>query len=209
MCAPTKDLAKLAVIAAAAYATGGTSLTATTAASTATTATSAVNWSGMFSTLSNVVKVAAPLMGAAGSIYSGVIQANILKSKANFVDYSVTMDMEASALRKIKRERQMRAALATQYAKWGTTGVTVEGTPTDVLSETSAKFAEDQFIDDFNTSQKIYGKQISAEQLRVEAQGAILGGVTKAVTTLGMRGTTPTPKTSIFTEIPMGQGETF
>ena len=215
MCAPTKDLAKIAIIAGAAYATGGLSLggttaaTASTAATTAGTASSAFNWSGMFSTLSNAVRIAAPVIGVAGSVYGGVLQANILKSKANFVDYSITMDTEAAALRRVQRERQRRAALATQYAKFGLTGVTVEGTPTDVLAQTSAKFAEDQFIDTFNTAQGIYSKQISASQLRQEAQAAQLGGIVNAANTLAMRGFTPKEKPSIFTEIPMGQGETF
>ena len=124
--------------------------------------------------------------------------------------------MEASALRKVKRARQARQALATQYAKFGLTGVTVEGTPTDVLAETSAKFAEDQFIDDFNTAQGIYSKEISAGQLRAEADAAILGGVVKAGLVVAERGflpnktpTTPKTKPSIFTEIPMGQGDPF
>jgi hypothetical protein len=213
MCAPTKDLVKIAVLAGAAYATGGISLgaTATTATTAATTATTAASSSGMFSTIANVIKIGAPILGAAGNIYSGMIQSNMLKAKANFVDFSIGMDAEASALRKIQRARNMRATIESQKAKYGVSGITLEGTPTDILSETSAKFAEDQFIDDFNTSQKMYGKQISAGQLRTEAQAAVLGGVTTAATTLAMRGFSPsaTPKPSIFTQIPMGTGETF
>lgn len=222
MCAPTKDLAKIAIIAGAAYATGGLSLgastagtaaTASTAATTAGTASSAFNWSGMFQTLQSFAKVATPVLGAVGSIYSGYLNANILKSKANFVDYSVITTTEAAALRKVKRQREMRAALAAQYAKYGMTGVALEGTPTDVLSETSAKFAQEQFYDDYNTSLDIQSKQISASQLRQEAQSAQLSGYVNAATTLGIRGFTstpkPKPKPSIFTEIPMGQGETF
>ena len=220
MCAPTRDLAKIAIIGAAAYATGGLSLgtstaatasTAATTATTASTASSAFNLRGMFQTLSSFAKVATPILGAVGSIYSGYLNANILKSKANFVDYSVITTTEAAALRKAKRQRETRAALAAQYAKYGLTGVTFEGTPTDVLSETSAKFAQDQFFDDYNTSLDIQSKQISASQLRQEAQAAQLGGYVNAITTLGIRGFSPgsKPKPSIFTEIPMGQGETF
>jgi hypothetical protein len=207
MCAPTRDLAKIAVIAAAAYATGGSSLFAssTAAATTASTASAAgglgivgadvaaagFNWSGMFSTLSSVAKVATPIIGAAGTIYQGVVNANLLKSKANFVDFSVGMDMEASALREIKRQRALANAIGTQRARYGITGVSLEGTPTDILEETSAKFAEDQYIDDFNTSQRIYSKTMSAEGLRQEAQATQLGGVVNAAVILGGRGFTP------------------
>jgi hypothetical protein len=229
MCAPTRDLAKIAAIAAVAYASGGSSLFAssTTAAATST-ATAAnlattslaipttvagqtaagLNLSGMFSTIGTFAKYATPIIGAAGQIYSGVINANLLKSKANFVDYSITMDMEASALRKIRRQRLAAEAIGKQRAKFGLTGVTLEGTPTDVLEETSATFAEDQFVDDFNTSGKLYSKQITALGLRQESQAAMLSGIVGATTTIANRGLlfpSPAPKTkSPYTAVDTG-----
>jgi hypothetical protein len=233
MCAPTRDLAKIAVIAAAAYATGGSSLFAssTAAATTGAATTSAAgglgivgadvaatgfNLSGMFSTLGSYAKFAAPIIGAAGQIYSGVLNANLLKGRANMVDYSTKVDMEASALRKIQRQRQLVQAVGKQRALYGITGVTIEGTPTDILEQTSAKFAESQFIDDFNTASGLYSKSLTAESLRAESNTAVLGGVVNAAATLagrGLEGYIP-PKTkpsllSQFNPIPMGQGETF
>ena len=230
MCAPTRDLAKIAAIAAVAYASGGSSLFASgTAAATTGTATAAnlattslaipttvagqtaatgLNLSGMFSTIGTFAKYATPIIGAAGQIYSGVINANLLKSKANFVDYSITMDMEASALRKIRRQRLAAEAIGKQRAKFGLTGVTLEGTPTDVLEETSATFAEDQFVDDFNTSGKLYSKQITASGLRQESQAAMLSGIVGATTTIANRGLlfpSPAPKTkSPYTAVDTG-----
>lgn len=227
MCAPTRDLAKIAAIAAVAYASGGTSLfasapaatgTVTTAATTTAatniftgtslalsttvagqTAATGLNFAGMFSTLSSFAKIATPIIGAAGTIYQGVMNAELLKQKAGFVDYSITQDMEASALREIRRKRAEAEAIGKQRARYSVTGVGLEGTPTDILEETSAKFAEDQFLDDFMTSQKMYSKQISAEQLRQEAKSAQLGGFINAAVILGGRGLTPSnpvkPKT--------------
>lgn len=236
MCAPTRDLAKIAAIAAVAYASGGTSLfasapaaagTVTTAATTTAatnvftgtslalpttvagqTAAAGLNWSGMFSTIGTFAKYATPIIGAAGQIYSGVINANILKQKANLVDYSVLMDMEASALRKIKRQRQAAEAIGKQRARYGLTGVTLEGTPTDILEETSATFAEDQFIDDFNTAGKLYTKQLTASGLRQESQAAQLSGYVGAVSTIANRGllfpSAPKAPKSPFTAIDTG-----
>ena len=218
MCAPTKDLAKIAVIAAAAYATGGTSLTATTAASTATTTatTTAVNWSGLFSTLTNVAKIAAPIIGAAGSVYSGMLQSNALTAKANQATFEASMSGEAYELRKIRRQREMIQAIGKQRALFGLTGVGIEGTPTDVLSQTEAKYAEDQYYDLFNTSQQIYSKQLTGQNLLLEADAAFKGGIIKAGTTLVTRGDSfSKPIQDIFStpilvpEIPKGQGETF
>ena len=206
MCAPTKDLVKIAAIAAVAYASGGSSLFASTAAAGTTTASTAAlsttslaipttvygqtaaATSSLFSTIGTFAKFATPIIGAAGQIYSGAINANILNQKANLVDYSVLMDMETAALRKIKRQRQAAEAIGKQRARYGLTGVTLEGTPTDILEETSATFAEDQFIDDFNTSGKLYTKQLTASGLRQEAQAAQLSGYVGAVTTVANRG---------------------
>lgn len=224
MCAPTKDLAKIAIAGAAIYATGGAaagSILSTSGGSMATTATTssfassiastynAVTSSGLFKTLSTVSKIATPILGAVGSIYTGYMNAAMLETQANFVDYSIIQEGEAAGLRKTQRDRAKRKALAEQYAKYSQTGITLEGTPTDILGETSAKFAEDQFVDDYNTALKITTQKFSASQLRAEAQAAQLGGFVNAAMVLGTRGLPKKGKQNIFTEIPMGEGETF
>ena len=205
MCAPTRDLVKIAAIAAAAYATGGTSLAAsgTTAAATTASTTSAAgglgivgadvaatgfNWSGMFSTIGNVAKIATPIIGAAGSIYQGILTSNALAAKANIVNFEQGVSGEAYQLRRIRRQREAAQAIGKQRALFGLTGVGIEGTPTDVLEQTSARFAEDQYYDLFNTSGKMYSQELTAENLRLEAESARTGGYIKAATTLAMRG---------------------
>ena len=201
MCAPTKDLAKIAIAGAAIYATGGAALSAmttTAGGSLATTATTASTTGSLFSTLGSFIRTAAPIVGTVGSVYSGYLQSEMLKSKAGMIDYSIYQEAEASAMRKAERKRDMRRAVDAQKAKYLQQGITLEGTATDVLGETSAKFAEAQFYDDFNTAQKITSKQISADQLRTEAQAAQLGGIINAATTLSLRGPNPKQNTNLL-----------
>lgn len=209
MCAPTRDLVKIAAIAAAAYATGGTSLAASGTAAAGTTASTAAlsttslaipttvygqtaaagfNWAGMFSTIGNVAKIATPIIGAAGSIYQGILTSNALAAKANIVNFEQGVSGEAYQLRRIRRQREAAQAIGKQRALFGLTGVGIEGTPTDVLEQTSARFAEDQYYDLFNTSGKMYSQELTAENLRLEAESARTGGYIKAATTLAMRG---------------------
>lgn len=191
MCAPTKDLAKIAIAGAAIYATGGAaagSILSTSGGSLAATTTTATTTGSMFSTLGSIIRTAAPIVGAVGSVYSGYLQSEMLKSKAGMIDYSIYQEAEASAMRKAERQRDMRRKIDAQKAKYLQQGITLAGTPVDMLGETSAKFAEAQLYDDFNTAQKITSKQISAEQLRVEAQAAQLGGFINAATVLSLRG---------------------
>ena len=236
MCAPTKDLVKIAAIAAVAYASGGSSLFASTAAAGTTTASTAAlsttslaipttvygqtaatgfNFAGMFSTLGNVAKIATPIIGAAGQIYSGILQSNALAAKANVANFQAGVSAEAYQLRKIRRQRDAAQAIGKQRALFGLTGVGIEGTPTDVLEQTSARFAEDQYYDLFNTSGKMYTQQLTAENYLLEADAAEKGGLISAGTTLALRGDSfstgvqglfgkkPTPK-SPYTAIDTG-----
>ena len=185
MCAPKNDLAKLAIIGAAAYASGGTSLFAT---STATTGTVATNTT-ILQTLANAARVALPVMGAAGQVYQGYMNAQMLRNKAQFTDYQISTEKESYALRRVKRNRALAQALGKQRALYGMSGVTIEGTPGDILALTRANFAEDDFIDSYNTSQSILSKKFSASALRGEAKTSIIGGYTSAAVTLvGTRG---------------------
>lgn len=218
MCAPTKDLAKLAIIGATVYATGGTSLLAggtATATATATTATTTATTTSTLQTLYNAARIGLPIISAAGNVYQGYLQSQILKQKAGFVDYEIASETQAFALRKYKKKREMRRALDKQRALYGLTGATIEGSPTDVLSETAADFAENIYTDAFNTSQKIVGKRQQQKILEQEADYAVLGGYVNAATVLGGRGFMDVikPKTTNKqigqNDIPMGQGETF
>ena len=180
MCAPKKQLIQLALIGATAYATGGGSLIASASASATSAST--------LSTLANIAKYAIPVIGAAGQVYTGYLQANMLKSQAIFTDYQATQESESYSLRKRRRARELARAIGQQRALYGVAGITLSDTPGDIMSYTAANFAEDQYIDTFNTSQSILSKKMSSSQLRAEAKMAKIGGWTGAAVTLGTRG---------------------
>ncbi len=210
MCAPRNQLIKTALIGAAIYATGGaaaSSLLTTSGGSMAaasTTAATTASTTSTLATLANVAKYALPIIGAGGSIYSGYAQANILRQQANMVDYSISQDKEAFALRKAKRQRELLLALGKQRARFGLTGVTLEGSPGDILSLTAENFAEDQYIDAFNTSGGILGKEQRKNVLNKEADYSVVGGYTKAASYLGTRGFSDLITTQ--TNVPKDQG---
>ena len=138
--------------------------------------------------MASVAKFALPVIGAGGQIYSGYVQAQLKNQQADFKGFEVTQQKEAFALRKVKRLRAMAQAIGKQRALYGVAGVTLTGTPSDVLGQTAATFAEDEFVDAFNTSQGILSKQLQGDMLRTEAKNSIIGGYTNAAVTLGTRG---------------------
>ncbi len=194
MCAPKNQLIKTALIGAAIYATGGaaaSSLLTTSGGSLAaasTTAATTASTTSTLSTLANVARYALPAITTAGNIYQGYMQSAMLTQKAGFIDFEIATTKEASALRKAKRNRALAIAIGKQNARFGLTGTTLEGSPGDVLSMTASNFAEDQYIDDFNTSQTILSKSNQSAILRQEAKYAKVGGYLNAVSYLGTRG---------------------
>jgi hypothetical protein len=203
MCAPRKVLT-IAAIAGLAVATGGLSVGATASAASATTASTAAVGGGAsyaatsstLSSLSTALKVglkyantAAPLIGASGLVYSGQVQKGILEQQAAFSNFQASQESETYALRKDQRRRELARALGKQRALYGTSGVALENTPTDILASTARSFSEDDFYDRYGTSGRMVSANISADNLRMSGEQAQLGGLLNAEMTLAQRGT--------------------
>jgi len=208
MCAPRKVLT-IAAIAGLAVATGGLSVGATAGAASATTASTAASTAalasevsyvaGTTSTLSSLTtalkvglkyaNVAAPLIGASGMVYSGQVQKGILEQQAAFSNFQASQESETYALRKDQRRRELARALGKQRALYGTSGVALENTPTDILASTARSFSEDDFYDRYGTSGRMVSANISADNLRMSGEQAQLGGLLNAEMTLAQRGT--------------------
>ena len=190
MCAPRSTLIKTALLGAAIYATGGAAASSllTTSGGSMAAATTTASTTSTLSTLANAARIALPVISAAGNVYQGYMNAQILRQKANFVNFEIATEKEAFALRKAQKRREMIQAIGKQRALYGVTGTTLEGSPADVLGLTASNYAENIFIDSFNTSQKILGKTQQQNILEQEAKASIIGGYTSAATTLGTRG---------------------
>ena len=94
MCAPRSTLIKTALLGAAIYATGGaaaagTGFLSSGAAGGASLATQAASTTSTLSTLANAARIALPVISAAGNVYQGYMNAQILRQKANFVNFEI------------------------------------------------------------------------------------------------------------------------
>ena len=189
MCAPRKVLT-IAAIAGLAVATGGLAAVATGGGASYAATTSTL------SSLTTALKVglkyanvAAPLIGASGMVYSGQVQKGILEQQAAFSNFQASQESETYALRKDQRRRELARALGKQRALYGTSGVALENTPTDILASTARSFSEDDFYDRYGTSGRMVSANISADNLRMSGEQAQLGGLLNAEMTLAQRGT--------------------
>ena len=71
---------------------------------------------------------------------------------------------------------------------YGISGVRLEETPTDILTQTARSFAEDDFYDRYGTSGRMLSASLSADNLRQSGEQAELGGLLSAELTLARRG---------------------
>ena len=214
MCAPRKALVPLIIAGGLAVATGGLSFgaTAATGASTAaattastssaaslystiTGANAAATSTSTLSSLSSALKLglkyantAAPFIGSAGLVYSGQLQKGIYEQQAAFSKYQATQEEETYQLRKDQRRRQLAIALGKQRSLYGISGVAIENTPTDVLSQTSRNFAFDDYVDKYSTAGKMTSLGLSATNLKASGRQAEFGGLLSAELTLARRG---------------------
>ena len=117
------------------------------------------------------------------------VQKGILEQQAAFSNFQASQESETYALRKDQRRRELARALGKQRALYGTSGVALENTPTDILASTARSFSEDDFYDRYGTSGRMVSANISADNLRMSGEQAQLGGLLNAEMTLAQRGT--------------------
>ncbi|WP_374632848.1 hypothetical protein [Ferrovibrio sp.] len=97
--------------------------------------------------------------------------------KAAYTHAAKVAETEA-ALRRQDRMREAERTLNKQMAAYGASGVTLDGTPMDVFSNTQAEYARAQYMDDFNTSNRVGSLEASSANTRANPGPALaqLGG---------------------------------
>lgn len=99
-----------------------------------------------------IAGLALSAVGTAASISGQQQQAKA--QRAAYTHAAQTAETEA-ALRRQDRLREAERTISSQMAAYGASGVTLDGTPMDVFSNTAAEYARAQYTDDFSTRNRI------------------------------------------------------
>lgn len=170
------------------------------AAASATAAASASAASaGLLGTLSSIYSAVQPVFGiisavspfiAAGSTAALASQQMALaNAQASLTEYQIENMEQASVLRQSERKKKMRRAIGTQLALYGSSGVDpLQGTPVDVMGDTAAEFAYEDYADAFETQGRIYSNMIKARNQRAMGKQAAFGSLLDFGTRFAMRG---------------------
>jgi hypothetical protein len=117
-----------------------------------------------------ILALAATVISAVGAVAGGISQMNAANAAA---DYEKKAAAENARRQKIDAQKQ----IGRVRANYGASGVTMEGSPLDVLEE-SARTAE---LDRLTILQ---GGKLRAQQYKARGQDALIGGITSAAGTL-------------------------
>ena len=139
--------------------------------------------------------VAGLVLSAAATATTAAQQQQQAEFQADQLEDEAQAEETARALRREDRERRRRRALAEQRVLFGASGFDVDA---DILADTAAEFAREQFADDFNIGRRSGSLRASAANTRASGRNAITtsvldfgGGAADTVITSGaLRGQT-------------------
>ncbi len=161
-------------------AAGGASLAA--ASSTATLL-------GTLKTIGTVMSIASPFIAMGSSAAMAAQQMALANQQASLTEYEVKNMEQAAMLRSADRKKRMRAAVGTQLALYGSSGVDpLKGTPIDVMSDTAGEFATEEYADSFQTAGQRYAGMIKARNQRDYGKQQAFGTLLDYGTRWAMRG---------------------
>ncbi|MEM7122067.1 MAG: hypothetical protein AAF563_12360 [Pseudomonadota bacterium] len=170
-----------------------------------------------------LVLLAATVVSAGAAVAQGVQASNAAKANAKALEADAIATQQSARLQEQQSRRQTARLLATQRARFGKAGVTLQGTPLLVQDETAAEGELEARIIRFGGNVDATSLRNSAAVQRSEASALRTGGFLNAGQTLlagadagafGSRGrtTAPTgPKTSrtASSRITLGTGSSF
>ena len=118
--------------------------------------------------------VAGLVLSAAATAASAQQQAQQAEFQADELESEARAEETALALRREDRERRRRRALAEQRVLFAASGT---GIDSDVLADTAAEFAREQFADDFNIGRRVNSFQLNAANTRASGRNAVTSAV--------------------------------
>jgi hypothetical protein len=148
-----------------------------------------------------------------GTLFEGISQANAAESNAKAAKSQAKSIRQASAFNARTRERQFASAEASNMARISASGLSLSGSPLEVLGENAYNFERDQVIEAYNANVQATAYENQARNLRSQKgsilASSIIGGVGQGFLMSQLFGGLKLPalgKKGISTNIASGSG---
>ena len=147
------------------------------------------------STASAAVAPYATLIATAGTLYSMQQNVALGNQQAALSAFQADQSERAYLERKEQRRKQLRRVVGQQRALYSSSGVALEGTPTDVFADTAREFSYENFADKFDTYANVVSKRYEASTYRQSGRQRAFGNLLDLSLAGMRRGTVPTTTT--------------
>jgi hypothetical protein len=124
------------------------------------------------------------VVGAAGSLMSGMMAAQASQQQANAYARQAALERQQAAFNADQQEAKAIKLISSQRTAFLGAGVSLAGTPTDVLVDTTNQTDLDVQAIKYNGEIKAQNFEMQAAALRTKAEGQQIGGVFGALSPL-------------------------
>jgi len=124
------------------------------------------------------------VVGAAGSIMSGMMAAQASRAQADAYTRQAALERQQAAFNAQQQEDKAIKLISAQRSAYLSAGVSLQGTPTDVLLDTTQQSNLDTQAIKYNGAIKEQNFLMQARALQVKAQGQQAGGFFGALSPL-------------------------
>jgi hypothetical protein len=119
----------------------------------------------------------ATLIATAGTLYSMQQNVALANQQAALSAFEADQTERAYLERKEQRRKQLRRIVGQQRALYSASGVSLEGTPTDVFADTAREFAYEDFADRFDAYSNVVSKNYEASVYRQSGRQKAFGNL--------------------------------
>lgn len=131
---------------------------------------------------------AAPYIAAAGTLYAANQNIALGNQQAEISAYQQANEAIALTSRIDERKRRLRRTVGAQRALYSSSGVALEGTPTDIFADTAREFAYEDYADRFNTYGRMQTASMESDAYRSAGRQKAFGNLLDFGISWGMRG---------------------
>lgn len=144
-----------------------------------------------------ILGFASAAIGAASSVMGGMMQQSQAKAQAAAYDRQSVMTLKQGEYEAGRKVDEVNAITGRQVALTGGSGVTLEGSPTDVIGSTASEGQMDIGAIRWGAKTKADTLAYQGRLERIQGQnamaGGVLGGIGSLVGGLGKLGASPSP----------------
>lgn len=135
--------------------------------------------------IETVLLIGGAVASAAGAVTSGIAQSNAAKYNAKLADQNAQVARDqAAAEARLQREKSEKILGATRAA-YGASGVTLEGSPLDLLEESAANAELDNLNIRYKGTLQSRGYMNEASLYRAQARNARTSGIIEGISSIG------------------------